>query len=115
MNNTNQGGNVKIYSTFSEALNSNELISLLILEEYEKPVGFTNLMTIFSIWEYWKAIILDDLYIVPGARGKGYGKKFLKFVESFIKVRNPNAMEFYGKGICSDRHGVLCEIRCIDK
>lgn len=106
-NNTNQEGDDSFYHTFSEALNSEELISLLLFEEDGKPVGFANLMTIFSIWAHGKAIILDDLYIIPEARGKGYGKKALQFVEKYAKDRkykrlqfqseatNPNAMEFY--------------------
>lgn len=78
-----------------------------MFEEDGKPVGFANLMTIFSVWAHGKAIILDDLYIVPEVSGKGYGKQCLQYIEEFAKERNykrlqfqseatnPNAMEFY--------------------
>lgn len=64
-------------------------------------------MTIYSIWTHGKALILDDLYLRPSARGKGYGKNSLELIEQFAKERgckrlqfqseitNPNAMEFY--------------------
>ena len=61
--------------TFEEALSSPELISLLIFEEDGAPVGFANLMTIFSVWSHGKALYLDDLFIREEHRGKGYGKK----------------------------------------
>lgn len=93
-NNTNQESEDRFYNTFSEALNSEELINMLIFEENGKPVGFANLMTIFSVWSHGRAIILDDLYIIPEARGKGYGKKSLKFVEEFAKERKYKRLQF---------------------
>lgn len=106
-NSTNQQSDEKFYDTFSRALESEELITLLIFEEDGKPVGFANLMTIFSIWAHGKAIILDDLYIVPEARKKGYGKQALQYIEEYAKengckrlqfqseITNPDAMKFY--------------------
>ena len=106
-NNTNETSDEQFSNTFMEALASDDLISLMIFEEDDKPVGFANLMTIYSIWTHGKALILDDLYLRPETRGKGYGKKSLEFIEQFAKERgckrlqfqsevtNPNAMEFY--------------------
>ena len=79
---------------FSEALNSKELISLFMFEENGRPVGFANLMTIFSVWSHGKALILDDLYIVPEERGKGYGKKALQFIEEFANERQYKRLQF---------------------
>ncbi|MBR6528964.1 MAG: GNAT family N-acetyltransferase [Firmicutes bacterium] len=106
-NNTNETSDEQFSNTFMEALASDDLISLMIFEEDDKPVGFANLMTIYSIWTHGKALILDDLYLRSETRGKGYGKKSLEFIEQFAKERgckrlqfqsevtNPNAMEFY--------------------
>ena len=98
-----------VISRLSAIYNHREqtLISLMIFEEDGVPVGFANLMTIYSVWTHGKALILDDLYLRPVVRGKGYGKQALDFIEEFAvkrgckrlqfqsEVTNPNAMEFY--------------------
>lgn len=106
-NGTGQADDEQFSHTFSEALASDDLISLMIFEEDSVPVGFANLMTIYSIWAHGKALILDDLYLSPDVRGKGYGKQALEYIEQFAAERgykrlqlqsettNPNAMEFY--------------------
>ncbi|MBR4861716.1 MAG: GNAT family N-acetyltransferase [Firmicutes bacterium] len=106
-NNTGQTDDGQFAHTYAEALESGELISLLMFEEDGVPVGFANLMTIYSVWSHGKALILDDLYLRPQVRGKGYGRQALAFIEEFAKesgcrrlqfqseVTNPNAMEFY--------------------
>lgn len=106
-NNTGQTSDIQFANTFAEAIESDELISLMIFEEDGVPVGFANLMTIYSVWTHGKALILDDLYLRPVVRGKGYGKQALDFIEEFAvkrgckrlqfqsEVTNPNAMEFY--------------------
>lgn len=106
-NNTGQTSDEQFAKTFEEAMESDALISLMLFEEDGAPVGFANLMTIYSIWTHGKALILDDLYLYPQVRGKGYGKKALEYIEEFAmnrgckrlqfqsEVTNPNAMEFY--------------------
>ena len=106
-NSTGQADDEQFLHTFEEALESDDLISLLIFEEDGVPVGFANLMTIYSVWAHGKALILDDLYLRPDVRGKGYGKQALEYIEQFAaergykrlqfqsEVTNPNAMEFY--------------------
>jgi len=106
-NGTRQADDEQFSHTFEEALESDDLISLLIFEEDGVPVGFANLMTIYSVWAHGKALILDDLYLRPDVRGKGYGKQALGYIEQFAAERgykrlqfqseatNPNAMEFY--------------------
>ena len=106
-NSTGQADDDQFSHTFEEALESDDLISLLIFEEDGVPVGFANLMTIYSVWAHGKALILDDLYLRPDVRGKGYGKQALEYIEQFAAERgykrlqfqseatNANAMEFY--------------------
>lgn len=95
-------------NTFRSALKTPELITLLIFEEDETPIGFANLMTIFSVWAHGKALILDDLYIKKEHQGKGLGKAAMAFVETYAKEKgckrlqfqseltNPDAKAFYG-------------------
>lgn len=78
-----------------------------IFEEDGKPVGFANLMLIFSVWSKGMAMILDDLYIRPLYRGKGYGREALEYIEKLAEEigckrlqfqseeTNPGAREFY--------------------
>lgn len=106
-NGTGQADDEQFSHTFTEALEYGDLISLMIFEEDGVPVGFANLMTIYSVWAHGKALILDDLYLRPDVRGKGYGKQALEYIEQFAAERgykrlqfqsettNPNAMEFY--------------------
>ena len=106
-NGTNENSNDRFKETFEGALESKDLITLMIFEEDGIPVGFANLMTIYSIWAHGKALILDDLYLKPEARGKGYGKRALKYIEEYAEKKkykriqfqseltNPSAMEFY--------------------
>lgn len=106
-NNADRVEDAKFYNTFAEALDAKELISLILFEEDGRVVGFANLMTIFSVWSHGKALILDDLYLIPEARRKGYGKQALMYIEKYAKdigckrlqfqseLTNPNAMEFY--------------------
>lgn len=106
-NGTGQADDEQFSHTFTEGLNSDDLISLMIFEENGVAVGFANLMTIYSVWAHGKALILDDLYLRPDVRGKGYGKQALEYIEGFAAERgykrlqfqsettNPNAMEFY--------------------
>ena len=106
-NDTNKVSDDQFANTFFEALQEKELISLIIFEEDHTPVGFANLMTVYSVWTHGKALILDDLYLIPEMRGKGYGKRAMGFIEQFAVQRgckrlqfqseetNPNAMKFY--------------------
>ncbi len=80
--------------TFAEALSRKELIRLLIFEEDGVPVGFANLMIIFSVWSHGKAMILDDLYVGKEWRGRGYGKKALDFIEGYAKEEGCRRLQF---------------------
>lgn len=106
-NGTGKADDERFSHTFAEALESDGLISLMIFEEDGVAVGFANLMTIYSVWAHGKALILDDLYLKPDARGKGHGKQALEYIERFAaecgykrlqfqsEATNPDAMEFY--------------------
>jgi len=80
--------------TFQSALREPQLITLLIIEENETPIGFANLMTIFSVWSHGKALILDDLYIKKEHRGKGYGREAMAYVETYAKSNGYNRLQF---------------------
>lgn len=106
-NSTNQSSDEEFRQVFFDGLNSKDKISLLLFEDEGRVVGFANLIYIFSIWAKGKALILDDLFISPEYRGKGYGRRSVELIEQHAKdcgckriqfqseTTNPNAMSFY--------------------
>ncbi|KAB8076522.1 acyl-CoA N-acyltransferase [Aspergillus leporis] len=44
------------------------------------PVGMAMFFYNYSTWRSAPGIYLEDLYVQPGARGKGYGFKLLKYL-----------------------------------
>jgi len=106
-NDTEKASDHIFQNTFKGAIQNPELITLLIMEDNEIPIGFANLMTIYSVWSHGKALILDDLFIKKDYQGKGYGKKAMKYIEDYAiknhykrlqfqsETTNPKAKEFY--------------------
>ena len=94
-------------NTFREALKNAELITLLIMEKDETPIGFVNLMTIYSVWAHGKALIVDDIFIKKEYQGKGYGREAMAYIEEHAQrnkykrvqfhseTTNPGARKFY--------------------
>ena len=106
-NNAGATSKEEFAGTFEEALKKPDMIDLVLFEEDGAVIGFANLMTIFSVWSQGLALIIDDLYLMPEHRGKGYGRKALDCIEELAKTKgcrrlqfqseltNPGAMEFY--------------------
>lgn len=79
----------------------------LIAEDGDTPVGMAVFFHNFSTWTGVRGIWLDDLYVTPGARGKGAGAALLKGVARIAVERgcaryewwvldwNKRAIDFY--------------------
>ena len=93
-NNTEKTPDHIFRRTFFEALQTPELITLFMIEENETPIGFANLMTIYSVWAHGKSLILDDLYIKEEYQGRGYGRKAMSLIESYAKNNNYKRLQF---------------------
>ncbi len=52
-----------------------------------KPVGFALFFTSFSTFLSLPGIYLEDLFIRPHARGKGFGKKLLAYLANLVVER----------------------------
>lgn len=108
-NNIENSKKEEFEQTFFEALEYSNLISLILFSENNQIVGFANLLHIYSIWSHGKALYLDDLYLIPEIRGKGYGRKAMEIIEEIARnnhckrlqflseIKNQDAMEFYKK------------------
>lgn len=61
---------------------------VLLGYEGETPVGFALFFHNFSTFKGRAALYLEDIYILPKYRGKGYGKELFKTLITIAKERN---------------------------
>lgn len=66
---------------------------LLALEEGE-PIGFAVYFYSFSTWLGRPGIYLEDLFVRPTARGKGYGRALLERLAQIAQDRGCGRMEW---------------------
>ena len=58
------------------------------------PVGFALFFTSFSTFLAKPGIYLEDLYVVPKARGNGYGKQILRHLAGLVVERGYGRLEW---------------------
>lgn len=66
----------------------------VIAEEDGQPIGFALYFTTFSTFLCQPGLYLEDLFVIPAARGKGYGKALLKHLAGLAKARNCGRFEW---------------------
>jgi GNAT superfamily N-acetyltransferase len=66
----------------------------VIAEERGEPVGFALYFTTFSTFLCKPGIYLEDLFVVPAVRGKGYGKLLLKHLARLAQARDCGRFEW---------------------
>ena len=71
---------------------------VVFAEEDGVPVGFALFFHNFSTFVGRKGLYLEDLFIIPEKRGRGYGKALLKHLANIAVERNCGRMEW----ICLD-------------
>ena len=71
---------------------------VLLGEEDGTVVGFALFVHNFSTFVGRKGLYLEDLFIIPEKRGRGYGKAFLKHLAQLAVQRGCGRMEW----ICLD-------------
>ena len=66
----------------------------VIAEESGLPIGFALYYTTFSTFLCKPGLYLEDLFVIPAARGKGYGKALLKHLAGLAKARDCGRFEW---------------------
>ena len=106
-NDANQISNSEFREIFLKGLTMPDHIRFLMFEEDEEPVGFANLMLVYSVWSHGTAMIIDDFYFAVGHRGRGFGRRAIEMIADYAKelgckrlqlqaeFTNPDAIEFY--------------------
>ena len=67
---------------------------VLLGEEDGAVIGFALFFHNFSTFVGRKALYLEDLFIIPEKRGRGYGKAFLKHLARLAEERGCGRMEW---------------------
>jgi GNAT superfamily N-acetyltransferase len=67
---------------------------VLLAFEKDEPVGFAVFFRNFSTWLGRSGIYLEDLFVKPEARGKGYGRSLLVDLAKIARERGCGRMEW---------------------
>ena len=85
-------------ATLYESLFVEHSAEVVFAEEDGEVIGFALFFHNFSTFVGRKGLYLEDLFIIPEKRGKGYGKALLKYLANLAVERNCGRMEW----ICLD-------------
>lgn len=78
-----------------ESLFSEKKSAEVVIGEWDgKPVGYALFFHNFSTFLGKKGLYLEDLFVRPEYRGKGFGKKLLLHLVKLAKERNCGRMEW---------------------
>lgn len=78
----------------SEWIFEKKKAEVLIGEQNGNPIGFALFFNNFSTFLGRAGIYLEDLYISPSARGKGFGKEMLKKLAQITIERGCGRLEW---------------------
>jgi len=81
-------------NNFSQFLDDNSRGVLHLIKAEGKAVGFSTLYFGFSSTRAEEVGILNDLYVLPEYRGKGYGKKLMAHAIEQVKSRDISRIQW---------------------
>lgn len=67
---------------------------VIFLESEGRKVGFALFFTNFSTFLGKPGIYLEDLFVLPEARGRGYGQRLLAFLAALVVERDGGRLEW---------------------
>ena len=81
-------------ATLEKEIFDDKKAEVLFAEVDGKEIGFALFFHNFSTFVGRSGLYLEDIYILPEYRGKGYGKAMLKKLASIAAARNCGRMEW---------------------
>ncbi len=84
---------VATHADFERGLAQREM-EALIADEGGRPIGFALFFPTWSTWRGKPGIHLEDLFVVPEARGRGIGKALLVHVAEIARARGCARLEW---------------------
>ena len=66
----------------------------VIARDHDLPIGFALFFTTFSTFLAKPGLYLEDLFVIPAARGHGYGKALLKYLAALAQQRGCGRFEW---------------------
>ncbi len=93
-------------STLYHSLFVEHSAEVVFAEEEDTVVGFALFFHNFSTFVGRKGLYLEDLFVLPEKRGRGYGKALLKYLARVAVERNCGRMEW----ICLDWNKPAIEV-----
>lgn len=82
-------------ATLEEWIFDKQKAEVIFAMEDDKEIGFALFFHNFSTFLGRAGIYLEDLYVQPGYRGKGYGKAILKKLASIAVERGCGRLEWW--------------------
>lgn len=82
-------------ATLEEWIFDKQKAEVIFAMENSKEIGFALFFHNFSTFLGRAGIYLEDLYVQPGYRGKGYGKAILKKLASIADERGCGRLEWW--------------------
>ena len=77
-----------------ESLFEQRAAEVLLVEADGRAVGFAVFFTSYSTWLARAGIFLEDLFVLPDERGKGYGKGLLTHLAQIAVERGCGRLEW---------------------
>jgi GNAT superfamily N-acetyltransferase len=77
-----------------ENIFTNPIAHCVLAFENDTPIGFALYFYNYSTFIGRKGLYLEDLYVQPNYRGKGYGKKILLHLVQIAKSKHCGRMEW---------------------
>jgi ribosomal protein S18 acetylase RimI-like enzyme len=91
--------------TFREALATPEGIRIFLVLG-EEVQGYANTWTVYSVWSGGKALVIDDLYVTAGHRGRGAGETLMRHLEAYAREQGCRRMQLHADPANLRAHGL---------